>query len=83
MLNRFTANALGMPVVCGPSEATAIGNLLVQALALGDVGSFAEIREVVRTSFPQEVVEPQDGDLWLNAYGKFLHITGLTDPLCQ
>ena len=39
MLNRFTANALGMPVVCGPVEATAIGNLLVQAIALGHLES--------------------------------------------
>ena len=83
MLNRFTANALGMPVVCGPVEATAIGNLLVQALALGDVGSYEEIRAVVRASFPLEEVEPQDGDQWDDAYGRFLQVSGLEDPTAR
>jgi sugar (pentulose or hexulose) kinase len=79
MLNRFTANALGMPVVCGPVEATAIGNLLVQAKALGDVASFAEIREVVRASFDVTEVLPESGAQWDEAYGRFLKITGLED----
>ncbi len=83
MLNRFTANALKMPVVCGPVEATAIGNLLVQALAMGDVGSYEDIRTVVRASFPLEEVEPQDGAQWDDAYGRFLRVTGLEDPAAR
>jgi rhamnulokinase len=79
MLNRFTANALGVPVVCGPVEATAIGNLMVQAKALGHVASFAEIREVVRASFDVEEVLPQDTAQWDDAYGRFLKLTGLKD----
>lgn len=79
MLNRFTAGALGMPVMCGPVEATAIGNLLVQAKALGDVSSFAEIREVIRNSFDVCEIVPQDKPLWDDAYGRFLKLTGLKD----
>ena len=79
MLNRFTAGALGMPVVCGPVEATAIGNLLVQAKALGDVSSFAEIREVVRASFDLEEILPRDTARWDDAYGRFLKLTSLRD----
>lgn len=79
MLNRFTANALGMPVVCGPVEATAIGNLLVQAKALGDVSSYAEIREVVRSSFDVREVLPADQPQWDDAYGRFIEITGLKE----
>lgn len=79
MLNRFTANALGIPVICGPVEATAIGNLMMQAKALGDVKDFSEIREVVRASFELNEVLPQDGAQWDDAYGRFLTITGLQD----
>ncbi len=79
MLNRFTASALNMPVVCGPVEATAIGNLLVQAKALGDLSSFDDIRAVVRASFDLEEVLPQDAAAWDDAYGRFLAVTGLRD----
>ena len=79
MLNRFTANALGLPVVCGPVEATAIGNLLVQAKAMGDVADFAQIREVVRASFELQELLPEDSAMWDDAYGRFLKLTGLTD----
>lgn len=79
MLNRFTASALAMPVVCGPVEATAIGNLLMQAKALGDLKSFDDIRAVVRASFELEEVLPQDTAQWDDAYGRFLAVTGLKD----
>ena len=79
MLNRFTANALGIPVICGPVEATAIGNLMMQAKALGDVRDFSEVREVVRASFDLNEVLPQDRVQWDDAYGRFLTITGLRD----
>lgn len=79
LLNRFTANALGRPVICGPVEATAIGNLMIQAKALGDVASFGEIREVVHASFEPVEVLPQDTAQWDDAYGRFLGITGLAD----
>jgi rhamnulokinase len=50
LLNRFTANAVGIPVVAGPSEATAIGNAMLQAKGLGVVGSLQEMRTIIRNS---------------------------------
>jgi rhamnulokinase len=79
LLNRFTANALGMPVICGPVEATAVGNLLLQAMALGDVSGFSEIRQVVRASFDVTEVLPEDKAQWDDASARFLQLTGLKD----
>jgi len=50
LLNQLTADACGIPVVAGPSEATAIGNVMVQARALGLVGSLARMRDYIRRS---------------------------------
>jgi len=55
----------------GPVEATAIGNILIQALALGHLKSSVELREVVRNSFPCKVYEPQHHDKWEQAWQKF------------
>jgi rhamnulokinase len=74
LLNQLTANATGRPVITGPVEATAIGNLLVQAIALGEIASADEGREIVCRSFDVETFEPvQDGD-WEAAYERFLEI---------
>lgn len=59
LLNQFTANALGIPVWAGPVEATAMGNILVQAMAAGEVADLAEIRHIVRQSVSPKVFEPQ------------------------
>ena len=67
----FTASATGLPVYAGPFEATAVGNLLVQALALGHLESVAELRAVIRRSFPPAVREPRDREAWDEAYGRF------------
>jgi rhamnulokinase len=72
LLNQLTANATNRQVVTGPTEATAIGNVLVQMMALEDVASLAEARQVVRTSFDTEVYEPAGGSEWAEAYGRFL-----------
>ncbi len=74
MLCRFTANATGLPVVAGPVEATAIGNLLVQVLASGTISSFGEMREVVSRSFEPEVYAPEEGDKWQAAWERFLQL---------
>lgn len=58
LLNQFTADALGVPVWAGPVEATAMGNILVQAMAAGEVADLAEIREIVRRSVTPKVFEP-------------------------
>jgi rhamnulokinase len=70
-LCQATANASGRRVVAGPIEATAIGNILVQAVATGGLGSIAEARECVRRSFPVEVYQPADTAAWDEAYAKF------------
>jgi rhamnulokinase len=71
LLNQFAANALQVPVVAGPVEATAAGNLLIQAQALGKLGSLTEVRRVVRNSFEVRRFEPQDGAAWEAAYARF------------
>lgn len=76
LLNQFTANVLGVPVIAGPSEATAIGTLLVQAMALGEIGSLVELRHVVGASFPTDVYAPEDTAIWQDAYGRFLILLG-------
>jgi sugar (pentulose or hexulose) kinase len=70
LLNQFTANALQIPVLAGPAEATAAGNVLVQAIALGHIPSLAAARATVLDSFGVRVVEPQPADEWLEAHGR-------------
>ncbi len=73
MLNRFTANAISRPVVAGPSEGTVIGNLLVQAMALGEIKSIPELREVVAASFENKTYLPEgDAAEWDKAYQRLL-----------
>jgi rhamnulokinase len=72
LLNQFAANATGRPVITGPVEATAIGNILMQMLALGQIGSLAEGRALVRKSFPLETYEPQETEAWAEASQRFL-----------
>ena len=67
LLNHFTANALQVPVVLGPAEATSIGNVLVQALAMGHLKSLEDMRAVVRDSFKTEVIQPYAA-AWNSAY---------------
>ncbi|MGQ4873097.1 MAG: rhamnulokinase [Promethearchaeia archaeon] len=74
LLNQFTANALGIPIRAGPSEATAIGNILVQALALGIIKDINEMREIIRTSFEIKQYNPKNIDKWNEAYKKYLKI---------
>ncbi|MEK7411911.1 MAG: rhamnulokinase family protein [Planctomycetota bacterium] len=72
LLNQFAANATGRSVITGPVEATAIGNLLVQALALGHIKDLAELRAIVRRSFPVETWKPQDHAAWEATYKRFV-----------
>ena len=75
-LCQAAADACGRRVVAGPIEATAIGNLMMQAVAAGDVASIAEAREVIRESFSVKEYEPQDTAVWDEAYERFLGIIG-------
>jgi rhamnulokinase len=74
LLSQFAADATGRTVVAGPIEATAAGNVLVQMMAQGKVGSVWEGREVVRRSFPLTTYEPGDGAGWADAYARLLEL---------
>jgi rhamnulokinase len=71
LLCQFTADACGRPVHSGPAEATAIGNILMQALGCGVLGSIAELRAVVARSFPVKIYEPRDTARWAEVSAKF------------
>jgi len=68
MLSQFTADCTGRMVITGPVEATAMGNLLMQARALGHVESLAHLREVVRNSSSLGSYQPQPNSAWDRAY---------------
>jgi rhamnulokinase len=70
LLDQFTADVTGRIVITGPVEATAIGNVLMQAIALKHLNSLAEAREVVRTSFEPEVYEPKHSEFWDEAFAR-------------
>lgn len=59
LLNQLTANALGIPVCAGPVEATAIGNILMQAKAMGEVTEISELKAIVTNSVEPKVFQPQ------------------------
>ena len=72
LLCQFTADACNRPVLAGPVEATAIGNVLVQAIGLGVLGSLADARAVVRHSFELRTYTPQNPERWQIPYERFL-----------
>lgn len=71
LLCQMAADACNRQVVAGPIEGTAIGNVLVQAIAAGAIGSVADARQVIRQSFPVETYSPQYPMLWNEAYERF------------
>jgi rhamnulokinase len=58
-------------VVAGPGEATAAGNILVQAMGAGELANLDEVRAVVRNSFQPAMIEPRPSDEWERAYQRF------------
>ncbi len=74
-LCQMTASACGRPVLAGPVEATALGNVMMQAIALGDLGSIIESRAVIGASFPLKRYEPEAITPWDNAYERFLELS--------
>lgn len=76
-LCQFAADSTQLEVLSGPSEATALGNILVQTLALGALGSVAEARAVVRESVEIKTFEPGRAGEWDDAYGRFRQVAGL------
>ncbi|HLP04710.1 MAG TPA: rhamnulokinase family protein [Paludibacter sp.] len=74
LLNQWTANAINLPVLAGPSEATALGNIMIQARAAGLVGSLSEMRSMIRESVHIDEYRPQDKTAWENAFEKFTKV---------
>jgi rhamnulokinase len=70
LLCQFTANATGKRVITGPTEATASGNILMQAKATGQIKSLAELREIVHNSFELKEYQPQNSGSWNQWYKK-------------
>ncbi|MGH2885515.1 MAG: FGGY-family carbohydrate kinase, partial [Solirubrobacteraceae bacterium] len=81
LLCAWTASAAERPVLAGPAEATLVGNLLIQALALGELGSVADAREVVRRSFVTPRYEPTGEAEWQEARERFAHLVDDRTPL--
>lgn len=77
LLCQWTANAIGKPVWAGPIEGSAIGNMVVQWIASGELSDIWEARKVIRDSFPIEVYEPVHEESWENAYKSFKAKTGI------
>jgi rhamnulokinase len=75
LLNQMTADATHRPVLAGPTEATTLGNALVQLIARGELRDLAQAREVVRATHPPTRYEPRDGARWDEAYAKFVSLT--------
>lgn len=74
LLNQFTANAIGMPVIAGPSEATAIGNAMIQARSAGIVATRWEMRRLIADSIHTETFVPQDETVWQEVYERYLQL---------
>jgi rhamnulokinase len=72
MLNQFIANATGIPISAGPIEGTAIGNIMMQAIADGKIKNINEGRKLVGSSFPVEHFEPQETESWDHHYQKII-----------
>ena len=71
LLNQMTADATGLPVVAGPVEATALGNAIVQFIALGELKDVAEARAVLADTLGTESCEPRPDERWQQAYERF------------
>ena len=73
-LDQFTANSCGVKVIAGPQEGTAIGNIMLQAKASGEVKDIWEMRQIIANSVEMKEFLPQDCEAWDNAYDKYLEI---------
>ncbi|MBL0161625.1 MAG: rhamnulokinase [Bryobacterales bacterium] len=74
LLNRFVAEATARTVVAGPNEATAAGNILVQAMGAGEIAGLPHLRQVVRDSFDLETIDATRDPAWDRAYQRFLRL---------
>ncbi|MBI5958800.1 MAG: rhamnulokinase [Chloroflexi bacterium] len=75
LLCQMTADATQRPVIAGPSEATVMGNLVIQAMATGHLASLEEARRLIKHSSDLERYEPSGSHEWDEAYARFVEIT--------
>lgn len=75
LLGQFTSNAINLPVVAGPAEATGIGNVMVQAIADGMAEDIQSMRRIIADSTPLVTFHPEDTDIWESAYTRYREIT--------
>lgn len=75
-LNQFTADSCGITVKAGPQECTAIGNIMLQAKAAGDVADVWAMRRIIASSVAPRLYEPRDTHLWASAFERYLAVTG-------
>lgn len=76
LLNQFAASAMGIPVLAGPYEAAATGNLCAQFISSGEMSGWDEARTIVRNSFNLKEYQPDRKNEWDDAYSRFLNIIG-------
>ena len=74
LLNQMTADSTGCEVIAGPIEATGVGNVVVQMMANGEVGSLADARQLIADSFEPKRYEPKQTPQWDEAFGRMLEI---------
>ena len=74
-LNQLTANAINMPVIAGPAEATAIGNCMIQARTAGLITDRWEMRKQIYSSFSPIIFQPQHNEEWEKAFKKYQSVT--------
>lgn len=75
LLNQWTANATGLPVIAGPAEATGIGNVMMQAVASGTVSDVASMRHLIHNSISLKSFQPEDSSRWTEVYNqKFINL---------
>lgn len=75
LLAQWTANSIGCPVLTGPTEATAIGNIMMQFKAIGKVSDITEMRQLIAKATPLDRYEPKDTEAWTQAFQKYLAVT--------
>ncbi len=71
LLNQFTANATGFPVISGPAEATVIGNSIVQLITLGELDNLKDARQVIANIPELKHYHPKDKEIWEDAYQRY------------
>ncbi len=81
LLNQLTANITMREVVSGPVEATAAGNLLIQAMGLGELSSLSDIRQIIRRSFPMQHFSPTMSSFWEGNYRKYQQILAYSNSV--